>query len=159
VSRILALIEGLCKAGAFLSALCMAGIVLLIIVEIFLRIAFGFSTLVSSEFSGYLLVGVVVLSLGYTLQHRAHIRITLFWDNLSRKWQTRLDIAVACTSMLITCFALYHSFLLVIDTYSLGITADTIVETPLWMPQAVIPVGLFLFLLQLVNFILRGLRS
>ncbi|MFP4213557.1 MAG: TRAP transporter small permease subunit [Desulfohalobiaceae bacterium] len=157
--RVSAWIEGLCRAGAFLSALCMALIVLLIVVEIFLRTFLGFSTMVSSEFSGYLLVGVVSLGLAYTLQHEAHIRITLIWGNLPQKWQTRLDILVACTSILITCFALYHSILLVKDTYSLGMTADTMAKTPLWIPQAAIPAGLAMLLLQLINFILRRLRS
>ncbi|MFW5932269.1 MAG: TRAP transporter small permease subunit [Desulfohalobiaceae bacterium] len=137
----------------------MALIVLLIVVEIFLRTFLGFSTMVSSEFSGYLLVGVVSLGLAYTLQHEAHIRITLIWGNLPKKWQTRLDILVACTSILITCFALYHSILLVKDTYSLGMTADTMAKTPLWIPQAAIPAGLAMLLLQLINFILRRLRS
>ncbi|MGM0423730.1 MAG: TRAP transporter small permease subunit [Thermodesulfobacteriota bacterium] len=159
MSRLSAWIEGLCRAGAFLSALCMALIVALIVLEIFLRTFLGFSTMVSSEFSGYLLVGVVSLGLAYTLQHEAHIRITLIWDNLPRTWQTRLDILVACTSVLVTCFALYHSILLVQETYSLGISADTMAETPLWIPQVAIPVGLGMLLLQLINFILRRLRS
>lgn len=157
--KLSAWIEGLCRTGAFISALCMALIVALIVLEIFLRTFLGFSTLVSSEFSGYLLVGVVCLGLAYTLQHEAHIRITLIWDNLPKKWQTRVDILVACTSILVTCFALYHSILLVHDTYSLGMTADTMAETPVWIPQAAIPVGLGMLILQLINFILRRLRS
>ncbi|MFW6080394.1 MAG: TRAP transporter small permease subunit [Desulfosalsimonas sp.] len=159
MSRVSALIEGLCRAGAFLSAICMAAIVILIVLEIFLRMFFGFSTMVSSEFSGYLLVSLVAMSLGYTLQHEAHIRITLIWGTLPPKWKNRVDIAVAAVSVAVTCFALYHSVLLVQQTYSRGMTADTISETPIWIPQTAIPVGLSLFLLQLVNFILRRLRQ
>lgn len=159
MSRVCAAIEGLCRAGAFFSAICMAAIVILIVLEIFLRMFFGFSTMVSSEFSGYLLVGLVAMSLGYTLQHEAHIRITLIWGILPLKWKNRVDITVAAVSVAVTCFAIYHSVLLVQQTYTRGMTADTISETPLWIPQITIPVGLSLFLLQLVNFIFRRLRK
>ncbi|MCF8027234.1 MAG: TRAP transporter small permease [Desulfobacteraceae bacterium] len=159
MSRVSAFIEGLCRAGAFLSAICMAAIVILIVMEIFLRMFLGFSTMVSSEFSGYLLVGLVAMSLGYTLQHEAHIRITLIWGVLPLKWKNRVDIAVAAVSVAVTGFALYHSVLLVQQTYSRGMTADSMSETPLWIPQTAIPLGLFLFLLQLVNFILRRVRQ
>lgn len=159
MSRLAALLEGLCTAGAFLSALCIALTVLLIIFEIFLRSVFGVSTLVSSEFSGYLLVGIVAMGLAYTLKHEAHIRITLIWDNLPPNWKNRLDILVGCSSVLITCFIIYHALILVYKTQQRGITADTMVQTPLWIPQTAIPVGFILLLLQLLNFILRRIRS
>ncbi len=158
MSKVAALIEGLCRAGAFISALCMALIVLLIILEIFLRSVFGLSTLVSSEFSGYLLVGLVAMGLAYTLQHEAHIRITLVWNQLPQKWQKMVDILIGSTSFLITCFIIYHTVILVSKTYQRGITADTVVQTPLWIPQTAIPLGFILLLLQLINFIMRRIN-
>jgi TRAP-type C4-dicarboxylate transport system permease small subunit len=159
MDRICRSIEGLCNAGAFFSALFMALIVILIVAEIVLRALFNASTLVAAEFSGYFLVVVVVLGLGYTLQHNAHIRITLVWTRLPARWQKVVDIAVASTSVVITMYALVYSILMVVDTYSLGMREDSLVETPLWIPQTVIPVGLLMLLLQLVAFIFRRLRS
>ncbi len=132
---------------------------LLIIFEIFLRSIFGVSTLVSSEFSGYLLVGIVAMGLAYTLKHEAHIRITLIWDNLPFNWKNRLDILVGSSSVLITCFIIYHALILVYKTQQRGVTADTMVQTPLWIPQTAIPIGFILLLLQLLNFVLRRIRS
>jgi TRAP-type C4-dicarboxylate transport system permease small subunit len=159
MDRICKWIEGLCNAGAFFSALFMALIVVLIMVEIILRAVFNASTLVAAEFSGYFLVVVVILGLGYTLQHKAHIRITLVWNRLPARWRKIFDIAVASTSLVITLYALVYSIRMVYDTYSLGMREDSLVETPLWIPQAVIPVGLLMLLLQLVAFIFRRLRS
>ncbi len=159
MDRICKWIEGLCNAGAFFSAIFMALIVILIMVEIILRAGFNASTLVAAEFSGYFLVVVVVLGFGYTLQHKAHIRITLVWDRLSARWKKIFDVIVASTSLIITLYALIYSVRMVYDTYSLGMREDSLVETPLWIPQAVIPVGLLMLFLQLVAFILRRLRS
>jgi TRAP-type C4-dicarboxylate transport system permease small subunit len=152
-------LEGLCRAGAFLSALFMGIIVALIMVEIILRSIFNVSTLVASEFSGYMLVAVVALGLGYTMQHRSHIRITIFWDRFSDTWKRRADIILASLSAAICLFFLYYSVLMVYETYSLGMEADTISETPLWIPQTSIPIGLFLLFLQLVALIIRSARS
>jgi TRAP-type C4-dicarboxylate transport system permease small subunit len=152
-------IEGLCRAGAFLSALFMGLIVLLIVVEIFLRSLFNASTLITAEYSGYFLVSVVALGLGYTMQHRAHIRITLIWDRLSSAMKRRIDILMGTISSAICLFAIYYSILMVYETYSLGMRADSIVETPLWIPQLAVPVGIFLLFLQLIALILRSLRS
>jgi len=159
MDRICKWIEGLCNAGAFFSAVFMALIVILIMTEIILRAVFNASTLVGAEFSGYFLVVVVVLGLGYTLQHNAHIRITLIWNRLPARWKKIFDIAVSATSVVITCYALIYSIRMVYDTYSLGMREDSLVETPLWIPQAVIPVGLLMLLLQLLAFIFRRLRS
>ena len=159
MERICKWIDGLCTAGAFLSAVFMALIVVLIVTEIILRAVFNASTLVAAEFSGYFLVVVVILGLGYTLQHNAHIRITLVWDRLPARWRKIFDGIVGSTSVIITIYALIYSILMVVDTYSLGMREDSLVETPLWIPQAVIPVGLFMLLLQLLAFIFRRLRS
>jgi TRAP-type C4-dicarboxylate transport system permease small subunit len=152
-------LKGLCQAGAFLSAVFMALTVALIVLEIFVRGVFNLSTMVASEYSGYFLVSIVCFGLAYTLYHRAHIRITIFWDRFSDVWKRRVDIGAGILSAAITGFGLYYAILLVYDTYSLGMTADTMVETPLWIPQTAIPIGLLMLLLQLVYLILRSLRS
>jgi TRAP-type C4-dicarboxylate transport system permease small subunit len=137
----------------------MSIIVALIIMEIALRSIFNVSTMVASEFSGYMLVAVVALGLGYTMQHRAHIRITIFWDRFTDEWKRRADIILACLSAAICLFFLYHSVIMVYETYSLGMQADTIAETPLWIPQTSIPIGVFLLFLQLVALIIRSIRA
>ena len=45
------------------------------------------------------------------------------------------------------------------DTYSYRILADSISETPLYLPQILIPVGLLLLELQLIAHFLRRLLS
>lgn len=151
--------EGLSLGGAFLSALFMGLIVLLIVVEITLRTVAGASTFVASEYSGYFLVAVVVLGLAYTLREEAHIRITLVHSRLPRRWRRRVDVLVGLSSMVMTAFILVYAVLMVYETRALEMTADTISETPLWIPQVVIPVGLVLFLFQFAAFIAGRVRK
>ncbi|ACV67855.1 TRAP transporter small permease subunit [Desulfohalobium retbaense] len=159
MERLSRFVEGLCTAGAFFSALFMIGIVILIMIEVVMRSLFNTSTMITSEFSGYFLVALVVLGLGHTLHHEGHIRITLLRGRLGPVGRKRLDLVVGSLGLCLCLFALYFTVLMVLDTRSLGMRADTVAETPLWMPQAVIPVGLGLFALQLFAFLVRRARS
>ncbi|GAB6178485.1 TRAP transporter small permease [Desulfobaculum senezii] len=159
MSRLIAALERLSVGGALLSAVFMGLTVLLIVVEILLRATSGASTFVASEYSGYFLVAIVVFGLGFTLKEEAHIRITLLHSRLSARWRKVVDVVVALTSMALTMYILVYSVQLVYETYSLEMTADTISETPLWIPQCAIPLGLAVFLLQFVAFIAGRVRK
>ncbi|MEF8823619.1 MAG: TRAP transporter small permease [Desulfohalobiaceae bacterium] len=152
-------VEGLCRAGAFLAALFMGLTVTLIVMEIGLRTFFSTSTMVTAEYSGYFLVATVSLGLAYTMHHRGHIRITLIYDRLPAWIRHKLDLAAALVALGICGFAIYYSVLMVYDNYSMGMTADTVAETPLWIPEAAVPAGLILFFLELAAFFLRRLND
>ena len=151
--------EGLCRAGAFLAALFMALTVGLIVLEIALRAFVGTSTMITAEYSGYFLVATVSLGLAYTLRHRAHIRITLIYDRLTPRTRNVLDIWAALVGLIICGFAIFYSGQMVLENRALGMTADTVAETPVWIPQIAVPVGLALLFLELVAFLLRRLHD
>lgn len=159
LDRILSMIEGLSLGGAFLSAFGMAAIVLLIVVEIVLRSLFDTSTLVASEYGGYLLVAVVCFGFAYTMREGAFIRISFVRHVLPAPLQRMLDSVAGVAGAVITGYALKYSAVMVWETYDLEITADTIAETPLWVPQLTIPLGLFMLLLQIVAFTMRRVRD
>jgi TRAP-type C4-dicarboxylate transport system permease small subunit len=111
--------------------------------------------MMTSEYSGYFLVATVSLGLAYTLHHRAHIRITLIYDRFPPSVQNKLDIGAAIVALGICGFAIFYSGQMVFENYSLGMTADTVSETPLWIPEMAVPAGFLLLFLELVAFLLR----
>lgn len=152
-------IDRACLAGGYAAAVFMLLIVLLITVEIFLRTFFHYSTMIADEYSAYFFVALVMLGLGLTLRDGAHIRITLLQTRLGEKAAVILEITAGLLALALCSFALYHSLIMVWDTFSLEMTADSISETPVWMPQAVIPLGFLLLDLQLLANFLRRLLS
>lgn len=156
--RIIGLIDRLSLWGAYLSATFMLLIVTIIAVEIVLRSVFNTSTLISDEYSAYFFVGVVLLGLGFTLREGAHIRITLVTSFLGKRANRILFMGTTLVAIAITSFALYHSSIMVFESWQLEMNADTISETPIYISQMVIPAGLAIFNLQLfANFIKRFL--
>ena len=143
------MIEKLSLGGAFLSAIFMVLIVALIAVEILIRSVFNSSTLISDEYSAYFFVGVVLLGLAFTLKEEGHIRITLLTSVLGDKGRAFLDLFATVLAIVITTFALYYAGEMVYDSWSLGMRADSISETPIYLSQMVIPLGLLMLDLQL----------
>ena len=159
MEKLLKWIDTCSKLGAYLSAFSMLSIVLLILVEIILRSLFHTSTMISDEYSGYLMVGLVMLGLSYTLASGSHIRITIVAGQFKGRASQILDLLVILAALALINYALYHSIRMVQDTFAYGILADSISETPLYIPQVLIPVGLALLDLQLVARFLRRLLS
>ncbi|MCP4116997.1 MAG: TRAP transporter small permease [Desulfobacteraceae bacterium] len=157
MKRAVTFIERLSLWGASLSAVFMVLIVLIIAVEIVLRSVFNTSTLIADEYSAYFFVGVVLLGLAFTLKEDAHIRITLLTSLLGEKGRGVLDMIATLAAMAITTFALYHTSLMVYESWELGMRADSISETPIYLSQVVIPAGLLMFDLQLAARFLKRL--
>ncbi|ACN17721.1 TRAP-type C4-dicarboxylate transport system, small permease component [Desulforapulum autotrophicum HRM2] len=156
--RTIQFIERLSLWGASLSAVFLSLIVLIIAVEIVLRSVFNTSTLIADEYSAYFFVGVVLLGLGFTLKEGAHIRITLVTSLVGERANQVLNIMSTLAAIAITTFALYHTSIMVFESWQLDMTADTISETPIFLSQMVIPAGLAMFDLQLAaNFLKRFL--
>jgi TRAP-type C4-dicarboxylate transport system permease small subunit len=152
-------IEKCSNIGALLSSVFMILIVALILIEIFLRTFFKTSTLISDEYSAYFFVAVVMLGLSYTFKENGHIRITIILSRLSPKIEKFFDIWTSLIAFLITSFLFYHSLRMVIDTFKLDMRADSIAETPIFIPQIVLPVGFLIFALQILIKIIRRIRE
>jgi TRAP-type C4-dicarboxylate transport system permease small subunit len=146
------------QIAGIVSAFFMVSIVVLINVEILLRTLFNTSTLIADEYSGYCLVAVVLMGLAYALKLDAHIRVEVIRTRLGKRSQNLVDACCALLGIILMIYAIYHAALMTNDAYLLGMTADSISETPLFLPQIMIPLGLILFALQLIATFIRRLR-
>ncbi|MGE4298083.1 MAG: TRAP transporter small permease subunit [Desulfovibrionaceae bacterium] len=155
MERLCRIIEGLSRGGAFVSAFFMLAIVALILVEIVVRATLGASTLIASEYSGYFLVALVVFGFGHTFHDKAFIRIGLLLAHLPHGARRALDVLMALGALGITLYVLAYSVDMAWESWQLDMRADTMSETPFWMPQLVAPLGLALLALQLCAFIAR----
>ena len=159
LNKIERFVEKCSNIGALLSSVFMILIVALILLEIFLRTFFKTSTLISDEYSAYFFVAVVMLGLSYTFKENGHIRITIILSRLSPKLEKIFDIWTSFIAFAISSFLFVYSLKMVVETYQLGMRADSIAETPIFIPQIVLPVGFFIFSLQILMRILRRIRK
>ncbi len=157
VTRLLDGLEWVSRIGSWISGGFMLLIVALILVEIAVRTGWDSSTQIASEYSGYFMVAMVLLGFAETFRSGAFIRIQLLMPRLPKAAQRLTEIAMALISLGITLYALRYSLDMAWESFRLDMRADTMAETPFWMPQAAVPLGLALLALQLAIFIVRRL--
>ncbi|MFP4429539.1 MAG: TRAP transporter small permease subunit [Desulfovermiculus sp.] len=143
-------VSWLSSAGAVLSSAAFVFMVGLIVLEVILRSFFGKSTLIASEYSGYLLAAMIYLGLGFSFREGAHIRITFLQNKLSPRAFHWLEILCHLAAVMICILSTKFLFHTVLTSYQRGLQAYTVAETPLFIPQAIILAGLCIFTLQVL---------
>ncbi len=144
-------INRLSDAGAILSALIFTGMVLLILAEVILRNFLGSSTEVSGEYSGYALAAMIYLGMGFSFREDAHIRITFLRERLGAISAFALEVSCMVFAMILSGLSCVFIFELVLTSKTRNLTAYTPAETPLYIPQAIILVGMVLLTLQILG--------
>ena len=104
-----------------------------------------------AELAAFLLLGATFFGLAYTFWQGGHIRVTLLLQNLPKPVQRLMDILAVIVAAAITAFAVWHSAWLTWDSYDYGDLSIGMVPVPLWIPQAVMVLGLVWLLIALVD--------
>jgi len=145
----------LTRLGGLLSALLLVYAVLHVLLDIVLRVGFSTSTHMMSELVGYAVGAMTFLALAYTEEQNGLIRVGLLRSRLSHKNVVRLDVVCLGSTILICGFVAYYIWLMVKRDYIRGRLSIGMAEIPMWIPQAMLLVGLLIFLLQLIASIIR----
>lgn len=146
------------NAAGVLSAVCVIAILIIVCAEVVLR-HLNHSMLVTDEIAGYLNAGVVFLGLGYTLKNGGFIRVELLYDVLPAGLRLAVKWLFTLISGVTVGILLYYSVLHVIYAFEQDTRAISILETPEWIPQSVMAIGLAVLLLQIVAFIVERVRN
>ncbi len=145
--------------GAYLSSLLFIALSVLILTEIIARSFFNVSTMIADEYSGYFYLASIFLGLGYTFKEDAHIRINVLTSRLPEKTRRYIDIFAGVITLGLILFILYNSILMVKESYEYDMVSETVSETPIYLTQLAMPIGLFLFALAVLSFILRRIAD
>ncbi len=138
--------------GAILVAL-----VVLVCGEAFLRGVFHYSLGFAEELTGYFVVMLTFFGASLSLRQGALFQVHFVFDNLpegTRVWLKRLFVVVA---LVICAVMIWKTKDLVLSSFSRGKFAPTVLRTPLWIPQMLLPagfvvIGVFLFEQFLLTF-------
>lgn len=145
--------------GAFLSSLFIIALVLLILTEIFSRALFNKSTMVADEYSGYFYLASVFLGLGYTFSQKGHIRINILTSRLPKREQNYFDIFAGTVTFAVISFIFYRVILMCLDAYNFNMLSEGVSETPIYLTQIPMILGLFIFVVSILVFVLRRLSN
>ena len=140
-------IAWLSHKGSFIALVAM---MFLILIEVGLRLFWGRSTLVAHEYSSYLLIFFVFVSLAQVSKQNRHIKIIMITERLSPKFQGILEIMMLSLTLLVIIYLFYWSLDMTVTAIQNYERAETVAGTPLAIPKAFIPIGSFMLALQLI---------
>lgn len=138
---------------AFSNVLLVA-LFLVINAEIVVRAAFGKSMLISDEYGGYLLCWLTLSSFLYGMRTDAFLKVEFLVNRLSGRRRALATAFAALGGLAVCAIVTYSTFLLVKTTWSFHTTSTHFSETPLYLPQSIMPVAFgLLSIAYLVQFI------
>ena len=153
--------HGLSMLGVAAAVLILLGMTALILTEVVLRTFFAASTHAADELVGYGIAGLGFLALGHALDRNALIRMNLVISHLRPDGTARRAVEVVCTLMgIFSCSIAFIFFARnVIRNYERGYVSETVAQVPLWLPELFVAIGLAIFVLQLVSYLVRTLAG
>lgn len=131
-----------------LAMLLIAYLLCHILLEIVLRL-FGTSTYVLDEFVGYAIATTTFLGLGYSLERNGLIKVNILSDRLPEQHHWLLDLVISFVSFALFSWISYYWYINVSRSFKRSITSESIAETPLWIPEGMVLLGLSLLCLTL----------
>ncbi|WP_221796527.1 TRAP transporter small permease subunit [Oceanobacter mangrovi] len=131
-------------AGALM--IYMAGHILL---EIVLRF-FDSSTFVLNEFVGYAVATMTFFGLGYSLERAGLIRVDMLTSRLPDGAAVLADLLVSTTCLVMFSWLSWSWLQNVERSFKRGISSGSLADTPIWIPEALVLIGLVIFCLSLL---------
>lgn len=145
--------------GAYISSILFILLVTLIMTEIIGRSFFDYSTMIADEYSGYFYLAAVFFGLAYTFEEGAHIRINLLTVGFSDKMKRWTDIFAGIASTFAMLFVLYYVWLFMVDSKEMEMLSENVSETPLYLTQIPMPVGILIFIIAILTFIFKRMND
>ena len=128
-----------------------AAIAIVVITELITRNLFGFSFEASEELGGYIIVGISFLSLPVCQVYRSYHHVQFIQQRLSPRMKALSHLVFDILSLVFTVTLLWQLSRFVMQSFRSGDISPTLLATPLWIPQTVMPVGIFVATLSLLR--------
>ncbi len=117
---------------------------------IFIRFVLNGSTVWQTEAVIYLMIAATLIGLPYVQRLRGHVNVDLVPLALPRSARKGMAILMLSVSIIIMAVMLWYGFEWWHIAWERGWRSDTVWGVLLWKPYIALPIGLGLFLLQLV---------
>lgn len=145
------------RGGVWVSGALFLAAAFMIAIDVIARKAFSLSIGGSDELSGYCLAMGAAWSYAFALLHRANIRVDAVYRYFPRPGRALLDIVALVGLAAFVAVVGYYALEVLATSLRFGSRANTPLQTPLWIPQAIWLAGLAFFLATLFLVALKAL--
>ena len=154
-SLIYIIIDKLSLYAAWGAIAALLSMVVLVTIEVFMRKLFGISTKIAYEGAGFLLVAITFLGAAETMRANKHLRVKILYERLNSRVQIIFDKINYFIAIVYISFLFCASFSLVASSFKGGFLTESVVQIPEFIPELLMPIGLFFFALQILSKLFR----
>ena len=147
------------RTSLWLSAFCLIGMTVLMLLEVVLRGVFNSTTEHSDELVGYLLVGVSFLSLALCQSRGAFHRVEMVQMRLGPRGQAVSALVFNLLSFTYIAITDWYFLQFVMSSYRREAMASTALGTPLWIPEMAMVLGATMLLIVLGKAVIDDIRK
>ncbi|TCS62915.1 TRAP transporter small permease [Varunaivibrio sulfuroxidans] len=152
-------------AAAFIAAIC-----LLVSAQVLLNSIDRVSTLLTgsaigltipsyADITGFFLAGASFFALAFTLNEGGHIRVSLVVHQVPPRFRRAFEIWAALAGGAAALYFTWYSSVLCYQSYLYGDVSSGMVAVPLWLPQSVMPLGLGVLSIALLDALVTLLKG
>lgn len=144
------LLDFLYDGSAWLAALAMIGVLLMVLLSIVSR-QFGFHAPGTDAYAGYSMAAAGFLALAHTLKRNEHIRVTLLLGHLKGRAKHALEMWALSAAVFLSGLFAFYSVRLAWISRSINDISTSNDATPLWIPQIAMAVGTVILFIAFVD--------
>jgi len=133
--------------------------IVLVVIGVIGRYLLNLAILFIDEYTGYLLVLTTFLGLAYTLRTDGHIEVDLVVRVFPPRIKSGFRIVTTSLALALTLLLTIYTGDKTWSAYRIGSIATSPLETPLFVPQLVIPIGFGLLAVSLFTYLLKMVRA
>jgi TRAP-type C4-dicarboxylate transport system permease small subunit len=151
-------LDALYDGAAWLAALCMVGLLAMVMLSIVSRLA-HFHVPGTDAYAGYLMAGAGFLALAHTLKRGDHIRVTLLLGALRGGVRRGLEIWALAAASLLALLTAFYSCRLAWQSHAFHDISTSNDATPLWIPQLAMAAGTVILAVAFVDELVLELQG
>jgi TRAP-type C4-dicarboxylate transport system permease small subunit len=155
MKRFASAVDKLADIVGYLSGWLVPLMMMLVVVDVFMRYVMLRPLMVADEFSAYMLVALSFLGFAYTWRQRGHVRVEILVSRLSSRASDRIRLVGLVVSLLFMLEMDRAAFKMIVYAHQMKMRSSTWMMFPLFWPQLTIFVGFVLLTLVLVVDIAR----
>ncbi|WP_234265945.1 TRAP transporter small permease [Hydrogenophaga sp. NFH-34] len=144
------LLDGLYDGAAWLAALCMIGVLAMVLLSIVSRLV-GWHVPGTDAYAGYAMAGAGFLALAHTLKRNEHIRVTLVIGRLTGSARKGMEMWALSVAVLLSGLFAYYAARLAWQSHAFHDISTGNDATPLWVPQLAMVAGTWVLFIAFVD--------
>ena len=155
MKRIALLLEKIAYLGGYYSGWLVPLMMMLVVVEVFMRYVLHQPLMVADEFSAYMLVALSYLGMAYTWRQGGHVRVTVLVNRLPYRAASWIRFAGLILVFIFMIELDRVGYKMIVYALHINLRSSTWLMVPLFWPQLTVFIGFVLLTLLLAVDIVR----